>query len=190
MRTTDKTYHDERTDDGVRVLVEAAGCTPYEMRHVVLHSPTGPEYGFGGSGPSDLALSIVADLYDETPTRTQLELGRCRAWLLHQRVKWRFVAALRRTERQHTIAGSEVLAFCEGLVEICTACKGTGKDPFNPRASDGEPEAAEWCLTCGQPPGRCITEDEYGDPMPHAFLAAPCGECNGLAVQLKRGAPC
>lgn len=34
-----------------------------EVRHVVWHSPTGFEYGYGGSGPADLALSILADFY-------------------------------------------------------------------------------------------------------------------------------
>lgn len=32
-----------------------------ELRHVVRHSPDGFEWGFGGSGPADLALSILAD---------------------------------------------------------------------------------------------------------------------------------
>lgn len=31
------------------------------LRHVVRHSPTGMEWGYGGSGPADLALSILAD---------------------------------------------------------------------------------------------------------------------------------
>jgi len=32
------------------------------LRHLVYHSPDGFEWGYGGSGPSDLARSIVGDL--------------------------------------------------------------------------------------------------------------------------------
>lgn len=32
---------------------------PYDLPHIVRHSPTGFEYGYGGSGPADLALSML-----------------------------------------------------------------------------------------------------------------------------------
>lgn len=32
------------------------------LRHIERHSPDGFEWGYGGSGPADLALSILADL--------------------------------------------------------------------------------------------------------------------------------
>jgi hypothetical protein len=32
------------------------------LKQVVRHSPTGMEWGFGGSGPADLALSILTDV--------------------------------------------------------------------------------------------------------------------------------
>ena len=35
------------------------------LRHIRLHSPTGFEWGYGGSGPADLALSILADYLGE-----------------------------------------------------------------------------------------------------------------------------
>jgi len=41
---------------------EALGKTP--LKHVVRHSPDGFQWGYGGSGPSDLALSILTD-YDK-----------------------------------------------------------------------------------------------------------------------------
>jgi len=31
------------------------------LKHIVEHSPTGFQWGYGGSGPADLALSILAD---------------------------------------------------------------------------------------------------------------------------------
>jgi hypothetical protein len=47
-------------------VVEAFGPnvesrTPIE--HVVWHSPTGYEWGYGGSGPADAALSILSDYF-------------------------------------------------------------------------------------------------------------------------------
>jgi hypothetical protein len=36
----------------------------YRLPHANLHSPTGFECGYGGSGPADLAASILADFFD------------------------------------------------------------------------------------------------------------------------------
>jgi len=36
-------------------------CINYEIKHIVRHSPDGFQWGYGGSGPSDLALSILTD---------------------------------------------------------------------------------------------------------------------------------
>lgn len=46
------------------------------------HSPTGFEWGYGGSGPAQLALAILAKYLDDDGC----------AVLLHQPVKWRIVA--------------------------------------------------------------------------------------------------
>jgi hypothetical protein len=48
------------------------------------HSPNGFEFGYGGSGPADLALNILI----------KFGLSRERAWDLHQDFKWRFVARI------------------------------------------------------------------------------------------------
>ena len=37
---------------------------PYRLPHANLHSPTGFECGYGGSGPADLAASILADFFN------------------------------------------------------------------------------------------------------------------------------
>lgn len=51
---------DEAPQTAARVLkITADGIEP--LRHVVRHSPSGLEWGYGGSGPADLALSIVCD---------------------------------------------------------------------------------------------------------------------------------
>ena len=68
-------------------------------RTVVHHSPTGYEFGFGGSGPADLALNVLnlfvppgtdglppVQCYRHTASRT--------AWQLHQSFKWEFIGPL------------------------------------------------------------------------------------------------
>lgn len=55
-----KVYFGKREIYG-RVVVEDAGAT-YPLQHIVYHSPTGMEWGYSGSGPSDLARSILADV--------------------------------------------------------------------------------------------------------------------------------
>lgn len=42
--------------------------THRQVAHVVLHSPTGLETGYGGSGPADLAASILADFLNIKPS--------------------------------------------------------------------------------------------------------------------------
>jgi hypothetical protein len=52
------------------------------------HSPDGPEWGYGGSGPSQLALSLVADALGSTRAGEQLALG------FYQDFKWRVIGGL------------------------------------------------------------------------------------------------
>lgn len=61
-----KTYFGERVNREVNVSVtqfsKAQGTeTSYNLRHIAYHSPDGFEFGYGGSGPADLARSILAD---------------------------------------------------------------------------------------------------------------------------------
>ena len=62
------------------------------LRHIIHHSPTGFEFGYGGSGPADLALSILADYFGEQPTDKAVYHGRCKCWRPHQDFKWRFIS--------------------------------------------------------------------------------------------------
>jgi hypothetical protein len=48
------------------------------------HSPTGFEWGYGGSGPAQLALAILADALEDDG----------RAQKLHQQFKWTVIAGL------------------------------------------------------------------------------------------------
>lgn len=50
--------------EGVRVYVEEGGVRA-PLEHLIYHSPTGMEWGYGGSGPADLAISIIADAAPE-----------------------------------------------------------------------------------------------------------------------------
>jgi hypothetical protein len=52
-------------------------------RRIIYHSPDGYEWGYGGSGPSDLALNILS-----------LYVGGHKAWQLHQAFKWAFLAKM------------------------------------------------------------------------------------------------
>ena len=72
---------------------------------VVSHSPDGYEFGYGGSGPSDLALNIVENALRESgllgelnikPYKTNCYRGQAHmaAYLLHQDFKWDFIAGL------------------------------------------------------------------------------------------------
>jgi len=68
-------------------------------RTITYHSPDGFEFGYGGSGPADLALNIVEFFLHElgfegerTPPITN---GSCflKAWDLHQPFKREFIAS-------------------------------------------------------------------------------------------------
>jgi hypothetical protein len=90
------------------VLVEQAG-TPTPLRHVPVHSPTGLEWGYGGSGPADTALAILldatgeADLLPRSAFRFPLSkqalaaLEKTRSYSLYQHFKWQVVARLPKT---------------------------------------------------------------------------------------------
>lgn len=64
----DRAYRGARTSQGARVFVEdrAAGVTR-KLKHLIYHSPTGLEWGYAGSGPSDLARSLLADFVGFDP---------------------------------------------------------------------------------------------------------------------------
>jgi hypothetical protein len=72
------------------------------LRHYVCHSPTGFNWGYGGSGPADLALSILCHALG-VPAHTSPRIftnGRPlsrrlqQAWVLHQHFKETVIANL------------------------------------------------------------------------------------------------
>jgi hypothetical protein len=72
------------------------------LPHVAYHSPTGFSWGYGGSGPADLALSILAHHLGVTPTQANPNRTAWHyyaddhparlAFRLHQPFKWDIVA--------------------------------------------------------------------------------------------------
>jgi len=77
-----KFYTVNRNEKGiVELRVDGKTIFPFESQKVYNHSPTGFEIGYGGSGPSQLALAILLDLY-----------GRDIALKNYQEFKWKFIA--------------------------------------------------------------------------------------------------
>jgi len=66
----------------------------------VYHSPTGFEWGYGGSGPADFALNILM-LFTDKKT----------AYALHQAFKWDFIATMPR--EGGTIKGEDIKRWIE-----------------------------------------------------------------------------
>jgi hypothetical protein len=71
-----KAYVGKRSDaeDGSNVMVHEGTKPPRPLRlylEEVNHSPTGFEWGYGGSGPSQLAFAILADFTGDTETALQ-----------------------------------------------------------------------------------------------------------------------
>lgn len=92
-----KTYIGTRdAQSNCEVKVEVDGRS-YPLRHTILHSPAGYNWGYSGSGPADLALSILCDHLGEHPTAKQLRAGETKAQRLHQKFKFKFVAGWEQT---------------------------------------------------------------------------------------------
>lgn len=80
--------------EDVRVYV-FHGESRRALTHWPYHSPDGFEWGYGGSGPSDLALAILADALGEEPTREAIDAGSpLRSRLLHWAFKDEVIARL------------------------------------------------------------------------------------------------
>lgn len=122
-----KTLVGRRVCPDVRFLREIAGPTRSRLRvhnaatmrgvpRVVHHSPTGIEWGYGGSGPADAALSVLAYCLpvgcDGEEPVTLFE-GQCStlAWDMHQAFKWARIAKL--PYEGGTLSGREVDAWID-----------------------------------------------------------------------------
>jgi len=83
-----KVYRGTRTEQDCVVVIEEDGARrPLDMRlDLRQHSPTGPEWGYAGSGPAQLALALAADALDDDD----------RAQGVYHRLKFKLVGGLPR----------------------------------------------------------------------------------------------
>ena len=70
-----KFYYGKRLKDGKNIIGvvdmdDDMKCKGYLLTHHVYHSLTGMEWGYLGSGPSDLSMSILWDVTGQEPDRT------------------------------------------------------------------------------------------------------------------------
>ncbi len=100
-------------------LVYEEGRAPYPLRHLIVHSPSGMAWGYGGSGAADLALAVLADHLGEAEAIPAHEryshpvaglIKATKAWALHQDFKRHFIAPLDQSAGW-TITGAEVAAW-------------------------------------------------------------------------------
>jgi len=112
---SDRALKSDPAIDGF-VMMRRGNTVHTNVPHLVTHhSPTGFEFGYGGSGPADLALNIVAFIvsrenlagdekvaaWDGTPVPAEV-------WRIYQDFKWEFLTR----DRNHiTIPYEEALMW-------------------------------------------------------------------------------
>lgn len=98
-----KTYVIRRTPGGtVTCHVRQDDGTTQPLRHLIRHSPTGFEVGYHGSGPADLARSIVGDFLGDPDPHP----------IAYQAVKAAFIAPLDRdSPGPFELTGRQLLDF-------------------------------------------------------------------------------
>ena len=90
---------------GYAVLVTVDGRRLNPRLDLWNHSPTGFEWGYGGSGPAQLALAILADHCGNDQ----------QAFNFHHRFKWAVIAELPR--RSWTLTSQEIDQVLQSLRE-------------------------------------------------------------------------
>lgn len=91
-----KIYEGVRTGEGCHVTVNGAVLPGrHDLRN---HSPSGFEWSYGGSGPAQLALALVADVLEDDDL----------ALHVYQQFKWKVVALL--DQQQWRLTEAEVRA--------------------------------------------------------------------------------
>lgn len=83
----------------------------YNLSHLVYHSPDGFETGYGGSGPADLAISILADHFHERAS-IRPAAGRLQCWAMHQDFKEAWIAPNKlEPGEEYTITEEEIAGW-------------------------------------------------------------------------------
>jgi hypothetical protein len=109
-------------------VVQGTAAAP--VPPVVVHSPDGFDIGHHGSGPGDLALSILADYCAEAPAdprrRCALKPGVWRCWTWHQDFKRHFLAPQEVERGGHAlIRGEDIAAW---LAQVQAENRQGGRD--------------------------------------------------------------
>ncbi len=95
-------WRDEKDEFKVDILVEERQPDGLDLglplKQVVRHSPTGMEWGYGGSSPADTALSILTDYYVRSGLRSSRKKAVAAASKngLYMDFKWAFIAPANR----------------------------------------------------------------------------------------------
>ena len=96
-----KTYHGSREGYAVDVTVNGRRLNP--RLDLWNHSPTGFEWGYGGSGPAQLALGILADHFGNDS----------QALAFYQEFKFRVIAGL--PYQQWTLTSGQIQLALQSL---------------------------------------------------------------------------
>ena len=109
-------------EDGVVLQRNANGEPETNVLWVVTsHSPCGFEFGYGGSGPADLALNIAEHALKTLHYKGNRQAcfkGDCfdLAWRMHQDLKWQFIASAPREGT--TIPWQDILDFVQDYIDV------------------------------------------------------------------------
>lgn len=104
-----KTYTGRRTQNGCKITVREDGRRARPLRprlDLWNHSPTGFEWGYGGSGPAQTALALLADALGDDAL----------AGRLHQGFKWDRIDSLKEATWQMSEAEIVAWAVAQGVV--------------------------------------------------------------------------
>ena len=99
-----KRYEGRRQGYAVIVTVDGRPLNP--RLDLWNHSPTGFEWGYGGSGPAQLALAILADHFGDDE----------QAFNFHHRYKWAVIAEL--PKRSWTLTSQEIDLVLPMLLDV------------------------------------------------------------------------
>lgn len=105
--------------DGGGLGLNRSAARRERVVHVIFHSPTGLEYGYAGSGPADLALSILGHWYGcnaltlarKIRKLVELDDEERAAAQYHQEFKFRFIAPADQKSSPLVIGRGEITNF-------------------------------------------------------------------------------
>jgi hypothetical protein len=168
-------YEGRRGHEGAAVVVVEAGGVRRPLRHYVYHSPTGFEWGYGGSGPADLALALAADVIGDEEDLVAIHRGHVgrKAWNVHLQLLHRLVCFL--NQKGWDLPEFEVRNL---VMEILNEQRAAGEAPGGPD-----------CQTCGgdgtvdvQLPARHSAQESP------EYREEPCPDCQPEPEKPERGA--